>query len=509
MTDVISKGAAQEPREGPASLAAMAVGPVPTPRWGTHSGAAVGLLFHRALAAVFLIAWLSLASQILVLVGSRGLLPLVDFVAAARADGALSFRTFPSLLAWMPGDRPLFWGTLVGAAVSLVALSGARPRLCAAFQTVWYLGYVTICRDFLGFQWDNLLLECGLLATFLPAHRPAPLAHLMLRALLFKLYFESGLAKWQSPLHDWRDGSAMSFYYETAPLPTALAWYAHHLPRGWHAFESYATLAMELVLPFGIFGPRRIRLGAAALLTLFQVINLATANYAFFCYLTMALHVFLLDEHDVTAIGKWRRRPKRAIANGPPGLRRPIRVAAWVGAGLWAFVSLTEAWFHFGEPSGEAATILVPVLEWSQTFRVVNAFHLFAAVTRERIEPEVQLLHHGVWTAQYFKFKPGDPARAPRLVAPHQPRVDFLLWFYGLSYQRRQPAYVAALQARLCDDPAAVASLFGSDLPSAPSAVRIVFWAYRFTSIAERNATGAWWTRRPLGATQPSACDPR
>src|SRR5256885_8382782 len=44
-------------------------------------------------------------------------------------------------------------------------------------------------------------------------------AHLLLRVLLFKLYFESGIAKWQSGLHDWHDGSAMTFYYETAPLP--------------------------------------------------------------------------------------------------------------------------------------------------------------------------------------------------------------------------------------------------------------------------------------------------
>ena len=109
--------------------------------------------------------------------------------------------------------------------------------------------------DFLGFQWDNLLLECGLLAAFLPARRPAVSMHFLFRALLFKLYFESGIAKWQSPLHDWQDGSAMTFYYETAPLPTALAWYAHHLPRWWHQFESRATLVLELGVPFAAFRP--------------------------------------------------------------------------------------------------------------------------------------------------------------------------------------------------------------------------------------------------------------
>ncbi len=544
------------PKSGPGSRPASVVDVSSNRGPGSSAGPAVALLFHRALAVVFLIAWTSLASQVLLLIGSRGLLPLADFVAAARAEGALSIATFPSLLGWMPGDGPLLWGTLGGVALSLVSFAGARPRLCAALQTVWYLGYVTACRSFLGFQWDNLLLECGFLATFLPTHRPAPIAHLLLRALLFKLYFESGLAKWQSPLHDWRDGSAMTFYYETAPLPTALAWYAHHLPRGWHVFESYATLAMELVLPFAIFGPRRARLTAAALFTLFQIANAATANYAFFCYLTAALHVFLLDDRDVTILcgwlralltplgrllrraaphvvqnawASWRRREAPVPATAPP--KRPVprgaahlgRISAWIGAGAWVFVSLTEAWFHFGDPgAGFAAASLLTVLEWSQTFRIVNTFHLFAAVTRERIEPEIQVQAQahghghaqteaqtqtdGDWVAYHLRYKPGDPLRAPRFVAPHQPRVDFLLWFYGLAYQRRQPAYAGELLSRLCGDPSAVAPLFRSAPSLPPRAVRIVFWDYRFTSAAEKRVTGAWWKRREIASTQPLVC---
>src|SRR5256885_10492323 len=98
-------------------------------------------------------------------------------------------------------------------------------------------------------------------------------AHLLLRVLTFKLYFESGIAKWQSPLHDWHDGSAMTYYYETAPLPAALAFYAHHLPVWWHHLESRATLVLELVVPFAAFGPRPARLLALAALTRFQVVN--------------------------------------------------------------------------------------------------------------------------------------------------------------------------------------------------------------------------------------------
>ncbi|MEO5769782.1 MAG: lipase maturation factor family protein, partial [Polyangia bacterium] len=358
-------------------------------------GTMTAALFHRALAAIFLIAWLSLASQILLLVGSRGLLPLADFLSAARADNALSFPAFPSVLAWAPGDGTLLTGCLAGAALALLSLLGVRPRWCAALQTAWYLGYVTACRGFLGFQWDNLLLECGLLAAFLPTRRPAPLAHLLFRAVLFKLYFESGLAKWQSPLHDWQDGSAMTFYYPTAPLPTALAWYAHHLPRWWHLFESRATLVVELVVPFAIFGPRKARAGAAVLFTLFQLINAATANYGFFCYLSVALHLFLLDDGQLRAAlnsarvkvspalswvrsrlwsrirwssgwSLWfarRKTPLTARRGTTAGVNRSSMhrlgtVAAWGGGLAWVFVSLLEAWFHFGEPGPLAGPLL-------------------------------------------------------------------------------------------------------------------------------------------------------
>jgi hypothetical protein len=492
----------------------------------SETGFDVARLFHRALSLIFLIAWISLGLQVRLLIGRRGLLPVSDFVDAARDQGVLSILNFPSALALAPGDASIVAGIWIGVALALLGIAGAWPRLCAFLQAALYLGYALACRAFLGFQWDNLLLECALLATFLPVHRRAPLTRLLFLALIFKLYFESGIAKWQSPLHDWRDGSAMTFYYQTAPLPTALAWYAHHLPRWWHLFESRATLFVELVVPFAVFGPRRARKIAAATFTLFQIINAATANYGFFCYLAIALHVFLLDNRDIVRVRAWAPLSRAskifaatvrnivsradAIAAGlckrlparPKGAKRASAVA---GAATWILVSLIQAWFHFGEPGPAVTATLMPVLEISQTFRVVNTYHLFAAVTRQRVEPELQIQVGGLWRARDLRYKPGEVSSAPPFVAPHQPRVDFLLWFYGLAYERRQPTYVAALLTRLCEDPAAVESLFSKPAP-VPDAVRLVFWDYQFTSRSEKRATGNWWTRRQVGETQPFAC---
>jgi hypothetical protein len=506
------------------------------PPWTFASGASVGALGSRLLALIALAAWLSLGSQVRLLLGSRGLLPVGELMDAVRADGRVGLFDLPTLFWHFHSDGLLVGGTAVGAALALAALFGLKPRLCFALSTALYLSYATVGRDFLSFQWDNLLLECGLLAAFLPTSRPAPLVHLLFRLVLFKLYFESGVAKWQSELGDWQDGSAMTYYYETAPLPTWLAFAAHHLPLWWHHLESRATLLLELAVPFLIFGPRRARLCAAVAFSLFQICNAATANYGFFCYLAAALNVFLLDDLDVERAGARAARYLPASVRGvvsrllsfsaPPASpstdespsSAPVTAARWIGrtaAALFVLVSLVDALFAFTEP-GRTLTVVAPLFELNQRFRLVNSYHLFASITRQRIEPELQTLDtpappdvaddDGRWTPQYLWHKPGDPRRAPDFVAPHQPRVDFQLWFYGLAFRRREPTYVSTLVERMCEDPAAVQPLFRQPLPPRPAAVRIVYWRYTFSSRAERRATGAWWQRARLAASRAIPC---
>lgn len=465
----------------------------------SHSGAIVATTFHRLLALIFLLAWLSLLWQIDVLIGSRGMMPLADFLDRSNGAAALEFATFPTVLLWNADDAVLKAGVWLGIAIALVWLIGRLPRACAIVSAFLYLSYATAARDFLHFQWDNMLIECGVLAAFLPADRPATWIHFLFRVLLFKLYFESGVAKWQSYLGDWHDGSAMTFYYETAPIPTWLAWYAHALPEWWHRLESRAVLAFELLVPMAIFAGRRARLSAAAVLTVFQLVNLATANYGFFCYLSLALHVFLLDDRDLT------RAPCRPADAGQAFSRIPAplrRVATLLLATTYIVLSFVEAVYAFAPPSYTPPAIAAARRSYAP-FRIVNTYHLFGHITRERIEPEFQTFDGGEWQARHLRFKPGDPAAPPPFVAPHQPRVDFRLWFYGLSFRRETPAYVQSLVQRLCHDPAAVESLFAEPLPASPKAVRLVFWTYRFSREPD---DASWWTRQPLAETRAIEC---
>jgi lipase maturation factor 1 len=299
----------------------------------------------------------------------------------------------------------------------------------------------------------------------------------------------------------------MTYYYETAPLPTALAWYAHHLPVWWHHLESRATLVLELAVPLAFFGPRPARLASAVALTLFQLVNAATANYGFFCYIAAALHLFLLDDGALERLAA--RLPRRdGPLPWPPGLRAAVRkYLAPAGVAAWVSLSLLNAAVHFGD-GGPWMLAFEGVRARTEPLRLVNTYHLFASITRERIEPEPEIepAIGAPWLGLELWHKPGDPTRRPDYVAPHQPRVDFQLWFHGLSFQSRQPLYVASLLRHLCDDRPAVQPLFRQPLPGAV-AVRMAYYRYNFASRAERRATGRWWNRTLLGTTAPIPCD--
>jgi hypothetical protein len=359
------------------------------------------------------------------------------------------------------------------------------------------------------------LIECLVLASLLPRNRSAPFAHLLSRLLLFKLYFESGIAKAQSQLGDWFDGSAMSYYYETAPLPAWPGWYLHQLPDFWHQIESWGALGLEAFGAFLILGPRRARLAALVGFTGFQLINLATASYGFFVLLALALHVFLLDEGDLDWLSRLRRKlpglqgwrthlPSIVL---PESLRRFGTGIAVLSGMVWVVGSFATGLSYFvGSQALENSVrpIVLPLL----SFRVANTYHLFTQITRDRIEPEFQVQTNGgeQWRPLDLHYKPGSVDRPPRWATPHQPRVDFLLWFYGLSFRQQTPEYVSRLMDRLCHDPGAMAPLFVGSLPTEPYAIRIEFWRYHFTTAKERRDTGAWWKRASLGSLPPTVC---
>jgi hypothetical protein len=439
-------------------------------------------LFLRCLGAVVVAAFLSLLVQHDVLFGVRGLLP-----ACPVPEGA-----GPTLLQLRCTDGMLRLAALAGIASGLGLMAGLAPRWCLVAAWTLYLSLVNVGGAFLGFQWDNLLLETLLLSLFVapggwrPRGRPSPhpAAVFLLQWLLFRLHAESGAAKLLLGDPTWWDLTAMAGYYETAPLPTWVGWWAHQMP-GWaHRATSALTLVVELIVPFGIWGPRRIRRVAVAIMAVLQVGVILTANYGFFNYLTLALCLWALDDQDLGA------------SPAPP--RVVHRRTTWtMGAVAVVLVALSIVPFlRLVPPLRSVAVALSPFAQTLDDVRSFNAYHLFAQMTHVRDEIVIEGSDDGgtTWREYDFRWKPGPVDRAPTFVAPHQPRADFQAWFLPLG---GDSLWFDTLLRRLLEEPSAVASLWAHDPfdGRAPGAVRVAVYRYRFTDRATRTATGAWWTR--------------
>jgi hypothetical protein len=132
--------------------------------------------------------------------------------------------------------------------------------------------------------------------------------------------------------------------------------------------------------------------------------------------------------------------------------------------------------------------------------RLVNSYGAFGSVTRVRRELVVEATDamgpDPVWQEYEFRGKPGDVTRRPRQWAPYHLRLDWLMWFVALSPAYGRPWLTPFLGKLLAADPATLQLLRSAPLGAdRPAAVRVLLYRYRFTTRAERRATGAWWDR--------------
>ena len=472
--------------------------------WGTHTERATSYfsswLFLRGLGCIYLIAFLSLWVQIHGLIGSNGISPAEQYLEAVRQQiGTEGYYLVPTLFWLNPSDIFLHFLCAGGVLLSLVLIVGFFPTFTLAGLWVFYLSLVTVGQAFLSFQWDVLLLEAGFLAiffaplqlreTFTRASQPSTAFLWLLRWLLFRLIFASGFVKLASD-EVWRNLTALNFHYETQPLPTSLGWYVHQLPEGFQKASVIGMFAAELVVPFLIFAPRRLRtIGCIGLVGL-QMLIILTGNYCFFNLLTLALCLLLID--DVTWKGLLTKRfmPAIRFIEQPP--RRYKRICIAIVATLLLLLSGIR---FTGQLFRDAR---FPDVAWIAPFRSVNTYGLFADMTESRPEIIVEGSNDRItWETYQFRWKPGDLTAAPKWVAPHQPRLDWQMWFAALqgSYQRT-PWFLNFMGALLQGKPKVLQLLADNPFPDTPPRyIRATLYDYRFTDLATKRSEGTWWHR--------------
>ncbi len=462
----------------------------------------VSWLFLRAVGLIYLAAFFSFGVQALGLIGSYGILPLTEFTSAIRSQlGVERYWWFPMVFWLDQSDFVIQAVCWTGTALSLLLIFNVLPRLSLLLLYALYLSLFYAGQTFMGFQWDVLLLETGFLALVLSiATRPGIW---LLRWLLFRFMFLSGAVKLLSGDPTWANLSALSCHFQTQPLPTPLAWYAHHLPRNVLAASTVATFVIEMGLPFLIFCPRRLRFLAAYGFLLLSMLIVLTGNYTFFNLLNAALCLVLFDDAALREV--LPARLARFVQSRARDLKpaRVASIAVGVFAAMIVFVSLVQIHGVFG---GRISTPAMWIDNEIAPLCIVNTYGLFAVMTTARPEIIIEGSDDGVhWREYAFKYKPGNVKRRPQWNIPYQPRLDWQMWFAALGSPSGNPWFARFLQRLLENSPEVMALLGSNPFPHRPPLyVRALLYDYRYSSPAEKKATGAWWVRRPEGIYYPS-----
>lgn len=500
--------------------------------WGRHveppSYLLVRSVFLRALGLIYLAAFVSLWVQVSGLVGYNGIQPAgltmnaVREAMAAQQAGFDRYHLFPTL-GWLgAGDAFLKAQCAAGTGLAVLLVFGLVPAPCLLLLWLIYLSLTTLCGEFLSFQWDNLLLEAGFLAIFLSplqwrlraaqAAAPSRLMLWLLRWLQFRLMFESGCVKLLSGDPTWRNLTALDYHYETQPLPTWIGWYAYQVPHWAQKASVLLMFGIELGVPFLVFGPRRLRQLACVALVTLQVLISLTGNYCFFNLLAIALCLPLLDDFALRRFLPAGCRSSTtpvqpATCNLQPSIlsrpRWPVQVTVPLVCVTLA-VSLMQFSGLFGLRLPWPAP-MVGVASWLAPFRSLNTYGLSAVMTTSRAEIIIEGSNDGVtWRAYEFKYKPGNVKRRPRFVEPHQPRLDWQMWFAALGNYRQNPWLVNFCVRLLRGSRPVLALLEHDPFPNAPPRyVRAVVYDYHFTDWTTFRRTGAWWRREPKGIYLP------
>jgi len=456
-------------------------------------------VFQRALALIYLIAFLVTVHQFRPLLGERGLLPVPDFTRA------VPFGRSPSLFHIRYSDPLLLavaWSGAVLAAVAALGVFEGPEWPVAVTLAVWallwvlYLSIVNVGQTFYSFGWESLLLEAGFLAIFLGPATTTPQFSLilLLRWLLFRVEFGAGMIKMRGD-RCWRDLTCLYYHHETQPMPNPLSWYFHHLPKGLHRMEVLGNHLAQLVVPWFLFFPQPVASVAGLIILVTQSWLVVSGNFAWLNFITMALAIASFDNSALA----------RLFAIVP---YQPQATPTWYLGIVLAITALILALSY--RPARNLLSRRQLMNYSFDPFHIVGAYGAFGSITKERYEVVIEGTEEAVLTPQTkwheyeFQGKPGDLRRWPRQVAPYHYRLDWLMWFAALSSPMYHEWFVPLLR-KLLEADRAVLRLLARD-PFAgrpPRFVRALFYLYRFTTPKERRETGAWWSRELVGDYVP------
>ena len=462
-------------------------------------------LFIRFLSLIYFFAFLSYLLEAKGLYGTEGILPVAKNISP-------DFFELPTLFLFWHSDSALISTGAFGLFFSILAFSGILTGPLLFLLWFLYLSIVNAGNVFMSFQWDILLLEAGFLAIFLSSWKPLdlhfqyffsdkffvdlgkpPVAVIWLfRFLLFRLMFASGLVKIKSGDETWHNLSALSYHYETQPLPTPGGWIMHQFPDWFQSFSTLSMFFIELIVPFLFFAPRKLRYIAGFLEIALQILIILTGNYCFFNLLTIALCLFLFDDNFIEKFTRGKFKPLLEKINN---VFKPSRVRfLYLGPLLCLIIFLSLLQFP---PDTNLPGPFYALARPFYPYHLVNSYGLFAVMTVDRPEIIVEGSEDGEsWQAYQFKYKAGPLDRPPCVIQPLQPRLDWQMWFASLGEVYQNGWFVAFIEKLLEGSSDVLSLLDHNPFPDKPPRlIRARVYNYEMTDPGELLKTGNWWKR--------------
>jgi Lipase maturation factor len=491
-------------------------------RWRWFAEAAENLQLTRfallrGLGFIYLVGFLILIEQGLPLLGEHGLMPVARFLERVRQgseSGAGAFWAVPSLFWLNASDVSLLALAWLGGAAALAVTLGFANAPLLLLLWVLYGSFVHAGQAFYGYGWEMLLLESGFLAVFLappwawappwrspPSTRRVPALPViwLYRWLLFRLMFGAGLIKLRGDAC-WTNLTCLVYHYETQPNPHPLSWLLHQAPPWFHAGGVLVNHFVEVVVPFGLFGPRRLRHVAGAATAAFQVMLILSGNLSFLNWLTLVLTFACFED------GVWLRiLPARVVRWARVDAAAPLtRIERGASLGLSLLIALLSV-----NPVANLLSARQRMNAGFDPLHLVNTYGAFGSVSRERHEV---ILEGAVaaagktedeleWREYEFPCKPGDPEQPPCWVTPYHYRLDWQMWFAGLGNAQREPWILNLVYKLLSNDRPVLGLLRHNPFPAGPpTLVRASLYRYEFTHFGEHG----WWHRTRLGPYLPA-----
>ena len=476
-------------------------------------------LILRLLGVVYLFAFLGLVLQGPALFGHHGLTPIDVYLDQLRADGR-GFSDVPSVLWLGASDGALLAWAWLGLALAAAVVAGYANLPMLLVLWVVYGSFVRAGQLWFSFGWEIQLLETTLIAACLvhpwdprPLRAPAPprAGIVLMRWLAFRVMLGAGLIKLRGAAC-WTELTCLDWHFETQPIPNPVSAWLHHLPHGVQAAGVVLNHVAELVLPWCVFGPRRLRLIAGVGMAAFQLVLIASGNLAFLNWLTLVPILACFD--DAFLLRLVPRRPRAWIearmAAAPAPAATGSRIARGWRIGVGCFAALVVI---------KSVPVVGNLLSSKQAMNrsydrlaLVNTYGAFGSVGDTRYELVIEGTRDAdpeaaTWHAYELPCKPGDVARRPCVLGPYHRRLDWLIWFAAMAERPRDP-WVIHLVWKLLDGDRAVRELLAEDpFDGAPPAwVRI----RRFVYHLEPLGADTWWTRdreqlwlRPVARDDP------